>query len=83
MLEWKMTKDKLTYDFPYEINEEEIAYIQRFISECFEDGAIDDCQCPHINVRVLGLTPLRSHFSVQFACNCGQTRPVILNKLID
>jgi hypothetical protein len=78
-----MIKDKLTYKFPHEISKEEVAYIHRFISACFEDGAVDDCQCPQIRVRVYGLTPLRSHFSAQFACNCGQTGPLILNKLIE
>ncbi len=78
-----MTKDKLTYEFPHGISTEEVDYIQEFISTSFEDGAIDDCQCPQIGVRIYGLTPLRSHFSAQFECKCGQTRPLILNKLID
>jgi hypothetical protein len=78
-----MTKNKLTYEFPQRISKDEVDYIQQFISTCFEDSAIDDCQCPRIGVRIYGLTPLRSHFSAQFGCNCKQIRPLIINKLIE
>jgi hypothetical protein len=43
-----MSKDKVTYEFPHEISREEADYIQQFVSACFEDGAIEDCQCPRI-----------------------------------
>jgi hypothetical protein len=67
-----MTKAKVTYEFPHGISTEEVDYIQEFRSTCFEDGAIDDCQCPQMGVRIYGLTPLRSHFSAQLQCQCSE-----------
>jgi len=78
-----MISDKLHYIFPNGISNLEVAYIQQFISEIVADGILEDCSCDNIRVFVGGLTPLRSHFSVSFECDCGKKRPPIKDKRID
>jgi len=78
-----MIKNKLRYILPKNISGPELAYIQSYVSELFEDGTLEDCNCKQIRVLVSGRTPLHSHFSARFECDCGKERVPINKKLID
>jgi len=78
-----MIENKLKYDFPKDISKEELSFIQNHISKLCDDGMLEDCPCSHIRVLVGNLTPLRSHFSARFECDCGKERFEIDNALID
>jgi hypothetical protein len=78
-----MIRDKLKYKVPEEISEQELSFVQNYISELCDDDMLEDCTCNQIRVFVFDLTPIRSHFSARFECDCGKERSDIYKKLID
>jgi hypothetical protein len=78
-----MIQDKLKYEVPIDISEPEVSFIRNYIFELCEDGMLENCACNRIRVLIFNLTPLRSHFSARFECDCGKERFQINKKLID
>lgn len=78
-----MIKNKLKYDVPKDISDGELSSIQKKIYDLCEDGMLEDCQCSEIRVLESNLTPLESHFSARFECDCGKKRDKIYKWLID
>lgn len=78
-----MIQDKLKYEVPKDISEAELSFIRNYISELCDDGMLEDCPCNQIRVLIGDLTPLCSHFSARFECDCGKERFQINKTLID
>jgi len=78
-----MIKNKLKYNVPQGIRKEQLSSIQNKICELCDDGMLEDCKCNQIQVFVSYFSPLESHFSARFECDCGKERVEINNWLID